>query len=480
MLFPQRSREVDAPQRVGLPPNAGGLPRSRRRAGLLLSLLGLPVLTAALLGVRGQLGLDSVLLIYLLAVVAIAVVGGLAAALVGAVASFLLANWFLTPPYYTFQIEGRDRVVQLLVYVVIAVLVSITVDIGARNRVSAERNRMEARLFARLTSSEIGAALPEAVLQQIRQLFDLDAVDLTDPSRAEVDPALVAVGEHNGRAPVLTVRTDSDLLVRGYGPQRFAEDSRLLRTLAETAARSWQEQRLTREAARAEQLAETDRVRAALLAAVSHDLRTPLAGIKAAVSTLRQDDVTWTKEDTSELLASIEDSTDRLTDVISNLLAMSRIQTGAVTVNLQPVALEEVVGQAVLHTDTVTTQLDIPEDLPLVLADPGLLERVVANLLANAGRFSPPDMPVLVRGRPTTDAKGLELDIIDHGPGVPAPQREDMFTPFQRLGDHDNQTGVGLGLAIARGFSDAMNTTLTPLDTPGGGLTMRLLLPVPT
>ncbi len=431
-----------------------------------------------MLGARGQLGLDSVLLIYLLAVVGIAVVGGLGAALVGALASFALANWFLTPPYYTFHVEGRDRVVQLLVFVVIAVLVAITVDIGARHRVSAERNRMEARLFARLTSSEIGAASPEAVLHQIRSLFELDAVELADPAHGETGAALVVVGERNAMAPALTVHTDSNLVVRGYGAQRFAEDSRLLRTLAETAARSWEEQRLAREAARAEQLTETDRVRAALLAAVSHDLRTPLAGIKAAVSTLRQDDVAWTEEETAELLTSIEDSTDKLTDLISNLLAMSRIQAGAVSVTLEPVALEEVVGQAVLHVDAARAWLEIPEDLPLVLADAGLLERIVANLLANACRFSPRGLPVVLRGRTTPDARCVELDVVDHGPGVPAHQREEMFTPFQRLGDHDNQTGVGLGLAIARGFSRSMSATLTPLDTAGGGLTMRLRLPV--
>lgn len=477
MLFPRPTRESSAGDTAPLPPNTGGLPRSRRRAGWLLSLLALPLLTAALLTVRGQLGLDSVLLIYLLAVVVIAAVGGLGAALVGAVASFLLANWFLTPPYYTFQVEGRDRVVQLLVFVVIAVLVSITVDIGARNRVSAERNRMEARLFAGLTSSEIGAAPPAAVLQRIRELFELDAVDLAPPGQS-TDTALVLVGERNGAQPTLTVRTDSNLVVRGYGAQRFAEDSRLLKTLAETAARSWEEQRLAREASRAEQLAETDRIRAALLAAVGHDLRTPLAGIKAAVSTLRQNDVAWTKDETAELLASIEESSDKLADLIANLLAMSRIQAHAVSVELEPVALEEVVGHAVLHADTVSTELDIPEELPLVLADAGLLERVVANLLANAGRFSPPGRAVLVRGRAAPDARWVDLDVIDHGPGVPADQREEMFTPFQRLGDHDNQSGVGLGLAIARGFSEAMNATLTPLDSPGGGLTMRLRIPI--
>jgi K+-sensing histidine kinase KdpD len=372
-----------------LPPNRGGLPRRRRRAGLLLSLLGLPVLTAALLLVRGRLELDSVLLIYLLAVVVIAVVGGLTAGLLGAVESFLLANWFLTPPYYTFHVQGRDQGIELFVFVVIAVLVSVTVDVGARNRVSAERNRMEARLLSRLTSSAIGAVSPEGILEQIRGLFDLVGVELVDPAGAGPGTVVVAVGAPDDGKPCLLVRTKSGLVLRGYGEQRFAEDSRLLQALAETAARSWEEQRLARDAARAEQLAETDRVRAALLAAVSHDLRTPLAGIKASVSTLRQDDVTLSREDRAELLASVEDSADRLTDLISNLLALSRIQAGAVSVQLAPVSVDEVVGRSLLHAHA--GEVDVPENLPMVLADAGLLERVLANLLDNAVRFSPDD-----------------------------------------------------------------------------------------
>jgi K+-sensing histidine kinase KdpD len=486
MLSVRRPREKSpgppgshpSPPSGSLPPNTGGLSRGRRRFGLGLSLLGLPALTAALLTVRGRLELDSVLLIYLLAVVAIAVVGGFGAALLGALASFLLANWFLTPPYYTFVVQGRDRLVELLVFVVIAVLVSVTVDVGARNRVSAERNRMEARLLAGLTSSEIGAASPTAVLRQIRELFELDAVELVAPSTHGFGDPLVIDGAHGADKPSLTIATDSELVLRGYGAERFAEDSRLLRTLAETAARSWQEQRLAREAERAEQLAETDRLRAALLAAVSHDLRTPLAGIKAAVSSLRQHDVSWTEDQRSELLASIETSTDKLTELIANLLAMSRIQAGAVSVHLDPVAVDEIVGRTLIHTDLTAVQVEIPDDLPLVLADQGLLERVLANLLTNAARFSPDGRPVLVHARTGPTRGRVELDVIDTGPGVPKERYEEMFAPFQRLGDRDNTTGVGIGLAIARGFSDAMDTRLTPLATPGGGLTMRLSLPV--
>ncbi len=477
MLSPRRPRNRADRDTAPLPPNAGGLPRTRRRVGLALSLLGLPLLTGALLGARGQLQLDSVLLIYLLAVVVVAVVGGLAASLVGAVESFLLANWFLTPPYYTFQVEGRDRLVQLLVFVVVAVLVSVTVDLGARYRVSAARNRMEARLLAGLTSSEIGAATPEELLQQIRDLFELDRVDLAPAGGHGTDAALVAVGDASTDAPSLSIRTDSALVVRGYGPQRFAEHSRLLRTLAETVARSWQESRLADEASRARQLAETDRVRSALLAAVSHDLRTPLAGIKAAVSSLRQRDVDWTEAQTAELLESIEDSTDRLTDLISNLLALSRIQAGAVSVHVGPVAVDEVVGRALWNAGAESIDLQVPEDLPMVLADPVLFERVLANLLSNAARFTPAERLITVRAA-RADPRHVRLDVVDHGPGVPDELWEDMFVPFQRLGDRETRSGVGIGLAIARGFSEAMDATLTPGRTPGGGLTMTVTLRV--
>jgi K+-sensing histidine kinase KdpD len=461
---------------TALPPNAGGLSRARMRAGLMLSLAGVPLITAALFTVRGSLELDSILLIYLLTVVVAAVVGGLTPALVAAVASFLLANWFLTPPYYTFVVEDRDRLVQLVVFVVVAVLVSITVDVGARNRASAERNRMEARLLSQLTSSEIGAATVEGVLRQIMELFELPGVELVSPS-ADETTLLAAVGDTNEVVPSITITTDSQLVLHGYGPQRFAQDSRLLRTLAESAARAWHEQRLATEATRAEQLAATDRVRVALLAAVSHDLRTPIAGIKAAVSTLRQKDVDWTTDEQEELLTTIEDSTDRLTSLITNLLAMSRIQAGAVSVHPSPVAVDEVVARAILTTGTHDVKMDVPEDLPFVLADPGLLERVVANLITNAIRYSPAGAAPTVHAR-AVGLEHVEIDVVDHGPGVPKSHWEEMFVPFQRLGDRDTRTGVGLGLAIARGFTEAMNATLTPSPTPGAGLTMTLTLPV--
>ncbi len=471
----QRTHEPSGSVRqVALPSPVGGLSRSRRSIGFAVALVGIPVMTAVLLLLRDQIGLESILLLYLLTVVVVAVIGGLAPALAAAVVSFLLANWFLTPPYYTFEVEGRDRVIELVVFVVVGALVSVTVDLGARHRARAERSRNEAQLLSRLTGSAVGDTSAEGVLDQVRELFAMSSVALVDPRHDEV---LVSVGSPPQGDPTLDVTTRSDLRLVGYGPELFAEDARLLRALGDAAARAWEERRLGEQAARAQHLAEIDKVRAGLLAAVSHDLRTPLAGIKASVSTLRQDDVDWSAEQRAELLGSIEQSTDQLNDLIGNLLAMSRLQAGALSVSLAPVTLDEVVARALLSIGPGKQVVDVPDDLPPVLADAGLLERVVANLVTNARRHSPQDSPPSVTTE-TVDGDPLLLHVIDHGPGVPADRWEEMFRPFQRLGDRDNKTGVGLGLAIARGFSEAMGATLTPARTPGGGLTMTLRLEV--
>jgi two-component system sensor histidine kinase KdpD len=237
-----------------------------------------------------------------------------------------------------------------------------------------------------------------------------------------------------------------------------------------TAARAVENRRL---AVEADELAQIDRLRAALLGAVGHDLRTPLAGIKAAVSSLRAPDVKFSDDDRAELLATVEESADRLAAVVDNLLALSRLQAGVLSIDLQPTAVDAVAAQAALVTDP-SVQVTVPDDLPHALADAGLLERVVANLLANARKASPPGATVTIRGD-TTGAE-IRLAVVDHGPGLPVAAREAAFAPFQRLDDHTGG-GLGLGLAIARGFTEAQGGTLIPSDTPGGGLTMTIILP---
>jgi two-component system sensor histidine kinase KdpD len=256
-----------------------------------------------------------------------------------------------------------------------------------------------------------------------------------------------------------------------------AEDQRVVGAFAAQAAVVLERSRLAEAAAAAAPLAAVDRMRTALLAAVGHDLRTPLASAKAAVTSLRSRDVDWTARDREELLLTADESLDRLARLVDNLLDMSRLNAGAMSVFSRPVALDEVVPRALddLGSSGDGVAVDVPDDLPEVYADPGLLERVLANLVANAVRYSPPGTPPLVTGSGLGDR--VELRVIDRGPGIPAASLDKVFAPFQRLGDTDNTTGVGLGLALSRGLTEAMGGELTPEETPGGGLTMVVALP---
>jgi two-component system sensor histidine kinase KdpD len=255
-----------------------------------------------------------------------------------------------------------------------------------------------------------------------------------------------------------------------------AEDRRVLAAFAAQAAVVLDRQRLQQEADQAKELAEGNRIRTALLAAVSHDLRTPLAGIKAAVTSLRSDDVEWSSEDQAELLAAIEDGADRLDHLVGNLLDMSRLQTGTVTPIIRETDLDEVIPMALGGVPDGSVDLDVPETLPMVDVDRGLLERSVANVVENAVKYSRPGTPVLVSASAIADR--VEVRVVDRGPGVPDEAKDRIFEPFQRYGDSPRGAGVGLGLAVARGFAEAMGGTLNAEDTPGGGLTMVLSIPV--
>ncbi len=251
----------------------------------------------------------------------------------------------------------------------------------------------------------------------------------------------------------------------------------MLTAFAAQAAVALDRHRLAAQAADAADLAETDRTRTALLGAVSHDLRSPLASAKAAVSSLRASDVFWTRQEQTDLLATADESLDRLTRLVENLLDMSRLQAGALAVSRQRVGLDEIVPRALdeLGPAGHSIEVDLPETLPEVNADPPLLERVIANLVANAVRHSPAGQPPLITASALGDR--VELRVIDRGHGIPEADHERVFAPFQRLGDRDNTTGVGLGLALSRGLTEAMDGQLTPEETPGGGLTMVLSLP---
>ena len=259
-----------------------------------------------------------------------------------------------------------------------------------------------------------------------------------------------------------------------------ASDRRVLSAFGSYAAVALDQQRLAAEAQAAKPIAAADRMRTALLAAVSHDLRTPLASAKAAVTSLRSADVDWAAEDHDELLATADESLDRLTHLVDNLLDMSRLQAGALSLFPRPAGLDEIVSRALDNLDPAARGItvDIPVSLPEINVDPAILERVIVNLTENALRYSAPGKPPLLTASALGDR--VELRVVDRGPGIPEEDRDRMFVPFQRLGDTDNTTGVGLGLALSRGLTEAMGGTLTAEDTPGGGLTMTVSVPAVT
>jgi K+-sensing histidine kinase KdpD len=398
------------------------------------------------------------------------------AGILGVGISVFTANWFLVPPFRTLAVENRDSVIELVVFAVVALIVSLTVDFAARDRAHATRSALELALLYRFASTPVSELSLSDALERVRMTFGMTSATLVRQGTTATAPGTVvaSVGPHSDEPPSIRMSAGPGLVLEAHGVALFAEDRRVLERLAAAAARAWEGQNL---AAQADALAETDRVRSALLAAVGHDLRTPLTGLKAAVSSLRQDDVTWTDNEEEEFLATIEDSSDRLTELIANLLDMSRLEVGGITASATTVAVDdEVVSRAVLGVPSDVLRMDVPDDLPLVRADPGLLERVVANLVDNARRHSPAGR----RFEVTADATPGHVDVhvIDHGHGVAPAQRPRMFAPFQRLDDRSANTGVGLGLAIVKGFCEAMGVAVVPSVTPGGGLTMTLELPV--
>jgi two-component system sensor histidine kinase KdpD len=461
-------------------------PLSPRRQlwGWILVLAGLPLITIALANLRGTIGLASVLLLYLLLAIAVAFVGGILPASIAVVGGVLLANWFFTPPYYVFTITDGENVLALVVYAISAGTVAVLVDRIGRVRLRAARLQAEAEALASLAGAMVRPGSLGEMLGQLRATFGFRAASLLrdEGSRWEV---IVSSGPEPPQRP-----DDADVsrsLGRGVtlalaGGALSGEDERMLNSFAAQVAAAAERERLQIEAGRAEDLAAANTLRASLLQAVSHDLRTPLASIKASISSLRQRDIEWPPKAIDEFQATIDEETDRLTHIVGNLLDMSRLQAAALNVELRPSGVEEVVIAAVasLGPAALGVDVDVPETLPDVSADPALLEQALTNLIGNALRYAPPDVPVRVSaGEVVADQEcRVDVRVIDRGPGIRLNDRDLVFQPFQRVVDNQaDGGGVGLGLAIARGFVEAMGGELTIEDTPGGGTTMVVGLP---
>jgi two-component system, OmpR family, sensor histidine kinase KdpD len=469
-----------------------GLSLGRRTGGFILSIAALPLVTWFLLAVDADVSLSTDILAFLLLVVAVALVGGLFPALLAAVGGFLLLNYFFTPPVRMFTVAERENLLALFAFLVVGVSVSTVVDVAARRTREASRARAEAATLFTLAGSVLrGSRRLGALLERVRETFALDAVTLLErrpetvarPDLEHTNAAwsvVACVGSPVSLAPGdgdAEVHVDDSYTLVLSGHPLAAQDRRVLEAFAAQATVALRQERLEQTAATANTLAEVDRLRTALLNAVSHDLRTPLASAKAAVGTLRTPDLALSDEDRAELLATAEESLDRLGGLVENLLDMSRLQAGSLALAIQPIDVADVISAALTSLGQTASEviIRVPEDTPEVAADPALLERAIANLVQNAVRHSPPDAPPQV----TVSAyrAAVEIRVIDCGPGVPVEDWEKIFQPFQRLGDRDNTSGVGLGLALSRGLVEAMSGTLSPEATPGGGLTMIIALP---
>jgi two-component system sensor histidine kinase KdpD len=464
-------------------PTRVGIGVKRIALGWLMATGGLALATWLLAATRQSHDLPLDMLAFLALTVACALLGGLWPALFCAVAGSLALNYFFTPPIDTFTIDDPQNAAALVVFVLVAVSVASAVHLSARRAAEALAAQRESRILAQLAHSLLGAAdqLP-TLLDQARDTFGMASAAIVRRDSVRSPWRVLAsmgsfdvdnVRDASVRAPLDDL---TEMVLCGSVIQ--ADERRLVSAFATHAAAILSREELAREAESATGLKKDNRTRTALLGAVSHDLRTPLASIKAAVSSLRQKDVTWSPDDEDDLLESIEESADRLNVMVGNLLDMSRLQTGSVITHVQDLYLPDVLAAtlSLLGDEGSRVRTWVPDNLPLFRADAGLLDRVLANVLENALKHSPGRQEVVVSG--SEIGSRIQVRVVDRGQGVPDNAKDQIFTPFQRLGDSARGDGVGLGLAVARGLTEAMEGTLSAEDTPGGGLTMVIDLPL--
>lgn len=438
----------------------------RTVAGFALGLLGPFVLASVLLATPDLHGLPTEAMLFMVLVVAVALLGGLWPAVLASLVSGGVLNYYFTPPTRTLQIASGENAVAVVLFVLVGISVALVVDRAARVAGLAARARQQADTLSVLAHRLVHAGNDlDRLLRSTVELFGLRGAAL----RSNDGAVLGCHGDPTGPEQEVPVGPDHVLVLHGDA-SRTADEPLIAALVAHATVLL---ERRTAMAVKAEQryLAEGERTRTALLAAVSHDLRTPLAAVKAAVSSLRDPGITWSDEDRADLLETIEDGADRLDALVVDLLDMSRLQTGAVVARQEPVDISAVVARVVGGT---AVEVDVPDDLPEARADAALLERVLANVVENALKHAG---GTSVRVDATCVGERVVVRVVDRGPGVPESRREEMFAPFQRLGDVPRGSGVGLGLAVARGLTEAMAGTLTAEDTPGGGLTLVVELP---
>ncbi|UVJ38644.1 ATP-binding protein [Arthrobacter sp. CJ23] len=487
-----------------LPP-VSGIGRGRVAAGLVLAVL-LPPAVEVLVTVAGYRNFSMIMLLQLAVAVAIAAIGGLWPAVVAAVLGSFLLNYFSAEPVGSLSIADPSTLFTLVIFLAVACGVALAVGLASRRAQEAARSGAEATALSELSLRILRSdGSLESFLDKVRANLGMDAVTLLASTgstpggmqsgggtRLPATPGWRVLATSGPQPPVTHAAADHaavvdpqyTLLLRG-GPLS-AQHRRLLAAFGAYVVAVRERQQLVRSRQDNLRLSEGNRMRTSILRAVSHDLRTPLAGIKLAVSSLRQEDVQFAPEDERELLATIENYADRLDHLVDNLLDMSRLTADAVNPLLAGISWAEVLPEALRGVPRERLRNELPANLPAVQADAGMLERVVANIVENAVKYAPGSDVVLTArtgaGITLGDRPAGELRVVDHGRGVDIAEILDMFRPFQRLSDSaaatGTQSGIGLGLAVAKGFSEAMGGTLVAEPTPGGGLTMVVTLPL--
>ena len=454
-----------------LPRMGGSLSTRRRIAGFaVLAVLG-PLLTWLLVSSRSPEALTTDVLAYELLAVVVALVGGAFSSLIAALASGFALDYFFTKPFYTVTVNEPLHLVALLLYLLTAALVSVVVDRAARKTRVARRAAAESGLLQSVAGLVLrGEDAVESLLSRATEAFGLSGARLMTDGKVVANWGTTSdqVTEH---------RIDDHTVVEFHGPEPDASERRLMSVIAAQLGTALEQHQLEETAKAVEPLAATDRVRTALLSAVGHDLRRPLAAATAAVSGLRSE---WSKlsdQDRADLLETADEALSQLANLVTDLLDVSRLQSGVLGVSVMPVDPAEVIMPALdeLSLGPADVEIDLGSDVPEMVADPALLQRVVVNLLSNALRYEPAGSRV--RLAESSFANQVEIRVIDHGPGIPEDRRDDVMVPFQRLGDTDSSVGLGLGLALSKGFVEGMDGTLALEDTPGGGLTMVISLP---
>ena len=450
----------------------GGLPQVAGRIGACVVLVA--VVTLVIEVTKEWVPVLSLGVLYLAAVVPVAVVWGLAYAVPVAVASMLAFNWFHLPPLHTLTLADGENWFALGAYLAVAVVVSVLASRVRHRAAEAEQREREAALLAEIASDLLGGAPVEGELPRISERV----AEVLGVSRARIelgperslraddDPYPLVAGERTVGRLCLSEHEEADLEVR----------KRFLPGLASLLAVATDREELQREALDAEALRRSDTIKTAVIQAVSHDLRTPLATIEAALGGLEGGVAGLTDADREELLDTIRVELVRLERLVENLLDLSRLQAGAARPRPEFWSADELVGQALDHLkDADRVVVSVPHDLPPARVDAAQIQRVLANLLENALKFSPASEPVTVRFAATR--KELLVRVVDRGPGIPESEHELVFEPFHRFEGAPPTRGAGLGLAIARGFAEANGGRVWVESREGQGATFVLALP---